>query len=375
MKYKFLLILMMTSLLLGCKKEDPESLPIAKFAFSVNNKTVTFTNQSMHAQSYYWDFGDGTATSEANPVKTYSNTGTYKVTLTAKNVTKTNSCSHSINVTQPNPQAAFSYYTNGLQVSFTNQSTNAQSYLWNFGNGQTSTQQNPSITYGSAGTYTVKLTAYNGDLSHTATKSITVASKQPTASFTYKTEAPLKVVLTNTSTNATSYEWDFGDGTSSTEKNPTHRYSAVGSYIITLVAKNSAGSSNQYRETIKISAPKVFVTGISYRTVGKEGKYYRSVCKDDDLLTNTWWSTSYTPMLTSSNLPYTYTFSSPKEFTGIDGDTYYTVYVYWNNTTSGDGTQILKQKMYTSEIKTYPEYIDIFNDNVDTWIKVHFSYQ
>jgi hypothetical protein len=80
-------------------------------------------------------------------------------------------------------------------------------------------------------------------------------------------------------------------------------------------------------------------------------------------------------MLTDSNLPYSYIFSSPVEMTGLNEDTYYTVCVYWNNSTSGDGTQILKQKMYTSQIQKYPEYIDIFNDNVDTWIKVLFKYQ
>ena len=198
--------------------------------------------------------------------------------------------------------------------------------------------------------------------------------KQPTASFTYKTEAPLKVVLTNTSTNATSYEWDFGDGKTSIEQNPTHRYSAVGSYIITLVAKNPTGSQ-QYRQTVKISAPRVFIKGIRYNYVGKNGKYYRSVCQDDDFFTNTWWKTGYTPMLTDSNLPYSYIFPSPVEMTGLSGDNYYTVYVYWNNTTSGDGTQILKQKMYKESIMLYLDEIGIQTDNRDTNISVLFEYK
>lgn len=358
----------------SCKPEEPEEVqPTADFTYSVNGMVVTFVNKSTHAQSCLWDFGDGSMTSETNPTKKYSAAGTHKVTLTVRNINKTSSYSQNVQIEQ-NPTAYFSYTTNGLQVSFKNQSTNAQTYSWSFGNGQTSTQKDPTVTYTSAGTYSVSLTAKNGEKSDTYTKSVSVSYKQPTASFTYKTEAPLKVLFTNTSSNATSYEWDFGDGTSSTEKNPTHRYSNVGSYIVTLVSKNPQGS-HQCRETINISTPKVFVTGIQYRMVGQTGKYYKSVCKDDDLFTNTWWNTEYTPMLSESNLPYTYSFKSPVEMTGLSGDTYYTVYIYWNTKTSGDGTQILKQKMYTSSIQTYPEYIDIFNDNVDTWIKVLFKYE
>ena len=310
MKNKILFAtLLVATILVGCRPEEPEEeTPTALFSFAQSDLKVTFTNISKNAQSYIWAFGDGKTSKEKNPVHTYAKSGTYTVLLTATNITKTSTYEVTINLSKSAPQAKFSYTTNGLEVSFKNQSVNAQSYSWNFGNGKTSTQKDPTITYGSAGTYSVSLTASNGETTNTYTQSITVSYKQP-ASFTYKNEAPLKVVLTNTSTNATSYEWDFGDGTSSTEMNPTHRYASVGSYIITLVAKNPGGS-HQYRLTVNVPKPKVYVTGIQYMKVGKEGKYYRSVCKDDDVFTTTWWNTSYTPMLKSSNLPYTYTFSS-----------------------------------------------------------------
>ena len=374
MKNKILLATLLVALFAGCKKEEPEAEPVAKFSYSVNDKTVTFTNQSLNAKSFYWTFGDGSATSEMSPVKKYSSAGTYTVTLKATNITKSSTYEATISLSNPAPQAKFSYSTNGLEVTFKNQSTNAQSYSWNFGNGKTSTQKDPTITYTSAGTYSVSLVASNGEKTDTYQQNVSVSYKQPTASFTFKTEAPLKVVLTNTSTNATSYEWDFGDGTTSTEKNPTHRYESIGSYIITLVAKNPSGSQ-QYRVTVNIPKPKVYVTGIQYVKVGQEGMYYRSVCKDDDFLTNTWWSTNYTPMLKASNLPYTYTFSSPIEMTGLDGDEYYTVYVYWNDKTSGDGTQILKQKMYTMAINLYEDYYYIANDPNTTQIRILMSYK
>ena len=375
MKNKILLATLLVALFAGCKKEEPEEEPKAKFSYSVNDKTVTFTNESRNAKSFYWTFGDGSSSSDMNPVKKYSTIGIYNVKLIAKNITKSSIYEATVNMLNYILQAKFTYSTDGLEVTFKNQSTNAQSYSWNFGNGKTSTLKDPTITYTSAGTYSVSLAASNGEKTDIYQQNVSVSYKQPTASFTFKTEAPLKVVLTNTSTNATSYEWDFGDGTTSTEKNPTHRYESIGSYIITLVAKNPSGSQ-QYRATVNIPKPKVYVTGIQYLKVGQEGKYYKSVCKDDDFIVKTWWDTNYTPMLRASALPYTDLFDSPVEMTGLDGDEYYTIYIYWNDKTSGNGTQILKQKLYTMEINlSYADYYHLASDANTTQIRILMSYK
>ena len=348
--------------------------PIAKFSYEANELTVAFKNASTNGQSYKWDFGDGKTSTDKDPTYTYSKSGTYKVTLTAINGEQSNNYAQDITVTEQTPKASFTYSKNNLSVSFINTSTNAKSYKWEFGDGKTSTDKNPNHTYTKEGTYSVTLTVTNVTKSNKTSKSITLQLPVPKASFTYTTQAPLTVIFSNKSTNATTYEWDFGDGSTSTDKNPTHRYSTAQSYMVTLVAKNANGSS-EYRETIKLTAPKVYVKGIEYETIGQQNKYYKSVCEDDDFFSNTWWNTSYTPLLNDSKLPYQYIFSSPVELTGLDGDNYYTVYVYWNNTTSGNGTQILKQKMYTSEIKEYPGYIWLINDNISTSIKVLLEYK
>ena len=83
------------------------------------------------------------------------------------NITLSDSYKATIDLSKLAPQAKFSYSTNGLEVSFKNQSTNAQSYVWNFGNGKTSTQKDPSITYSAEGTYSVSLTASNGETTDT----------------------------------------------------------------------------------------------------------------------------------------------------------------------------------------------------------------
>lgn len=137
-------------------------------------------------------------------------------------------------------------------IVFTDTSTGGThaSSLWNFGDGTTSTSQNPSHTYTVIGVYSPSLLWTNtagasGYVSHNL--SITQIAA-PTASFNrtpVSGQAPVLVSMTDTSTGApTSWYWTFGDGTSSTLQNPTHTYSTGGTYTITLVATNAGGSTS-----------------------------------------------------------------------------------------------------------------------------------
>lgn len=212
-------------------------------------------------------------------------------------------------------------------------------------------------------------------MTNTYTRNVTVAYTALSASFTYTTQAPLKAVFNNTSTGAASYSWDFGDGKTSTEKNPTHRYSAAGTYLVTLVVKNSSGTKETWKN-VTVSNPTVYVKGLEYVEVGQSGKYYKTVIKDDDVLApDTWLNTTYTKMLTASDMPYPFILATSKMLDELNTIDYFYVYVYWSNTSNGEGTQILKQKMYTSSIKTYPEYITLTNDLGTTQIRVLFSYK
>ncbi|WP_197061983.1 PKD domain-containing protein [Sinomonas humi] len=137
-----------------------------------------------------------------------------------------------------------------LNVAFTDTSTGSPtSWAWDFGDGGTSTSQNPTHTYASAGTYTAKLTATNAAGSNSTSSPITVnAAPAPVASFTASPTsgaAPLNVAFTDTSTGSpTSWAWDFGDGGTSASQNPSHTYSAPGTYTAKLTATNGAGSSS-----------------------------------------------------------------------------------------------------------------------------------
>ncbi|AEH60743.1 PKD domain containing protein [Methanosalsum zhilinae DSM 4017] len=133
-----------------------------------------------------------------------------------------------------------------LEVTFIDESEYAVEYQWDFGDGTTSTQTSPTHTYEEVGTYTVTLTVTNEVGQDTLSKTITVEtpSEMPFASFTATPtsgEVPLEVTFIDESENAVEYHWEFGDGETSTQANPSHTYTQPGMYNVTLTVTNEAG--------------------------------------------------------------------------------------------------------------------------------------
>ena len=221
------------------------------FTFNITGNTVNFTNTSVNGDSYFWEFGDTQTSSQFNPTHTYADEGTYTVTLTV-----TNDCG-SVQTTQTvtienAPTAAFTANTTEgcapLSVMYSNQSTGGNAtYSWSFPGGTpaSSTQENPTVMYNTAGTYNATLTVTNSVGSDTQTQSsyITV-NDEPTADFT-AVNNDLTVDFTNTSDNATSFFWNFGDTNVSAEVNPSHTYANAGTYTVTLSATNDCGTATQ----------------------------------------------------------------------------------------------------------------------------------
>ncbi|MGB8308511.1 MAG: PKD domain-containing protein [Methanoregula sp.] len=149
-----------------------------------------------------------------------------------------------------------------LEVTFTDESTgNPASWSWTFGDGNTSTLQNPTNTYATDGTYTVSLTEVNslGTNETTMTGYIVVGAATPVAAFSASPLsglAPLTVQFVDQSTNSpTQWEWSFGDGSTGSTENPSHIYTNPGTYTATLVSMNSLGSStNGPTQTITVNA-------------------------------------------------------------------------------------------------------------------------
>jgi virginiamycin B lyase len=148
----------------------------------------------------------------------------------------------------------------GQAVSFTDTSTGSPtSWSWNFGDGGTSTQQNPIHTFGQQGTYSVTLTATNANGSNAISKSVRVgaAGIAPVANFTFSPSSPATgqaVNFTDTSTGSpTSWSWNFSDGGTSTQQNPTHTFAQQGTYSVILTATNANGS-NAISKSVQVGA-------------------------------------------------------------------------------------------------------------------------
>ena len=238
-----------------------EDLPIADFDRFINGTIVDFTNYSEYADSYFWDFGDGTNSTATHPSHNYIVDGSYSVYLEAMNECgSTFKTSNVIITTLPtaNFSADQTQGCNPLTVSFSNQSSsNVVSYQWSFPGGSPSTSADPNqvVTYLNPGTYDVSLTVTNGAGSDSATRSgyITV-STTPTASFNSSVNLAQVQFTNQSSQNASSFSWNFGDGNSSTQANPSHTYTQDGTYTVVLTATNACGSQN-FSQTLTIVTP------------------------------------------------------------------------------------------------------------------------
>ncbi len=211
---------------------------------------VQFTNLTNESDEWFWNFGDGTNSSEENPLHAYSDTGFFSVTITATN----NGCpaSHTIpNVVRIKPPIARFSFTancsNKLQFNFIDESLGPVSWFWDFGDGTTSTAQSPVHTFPGFKTYTVTLTVTNDTCSNSASKVIKVFNEKPdfTANLTTACK-PNAIVFTATSndlSNFAGFSWDTGSGTYANTSDPTitNNYTISGTYSINLIATDIYG--------------------------------------------------------------------------------------------------------------------------------------
>lgn len=248
-----------SSVFVARKGEDVVAPPIA--GFTAGNTSgcgpleVTFTNTSLqNPASFHWEFPGGTPASsiDMSPTVEYQSSGQYTVTLIATNAGGSDTLTQQQVVTiLPEPAAAFSAALSGLQMTLLNQSANANAWLWDFGDGQTSTLQNPVHAYENCGAYQVSLIAGNVCGSDTLVQEVSVISF-PTAIFDFQVDG-LELILQNQSTNGDSWLWNFGDGQTSTLQNPPpHVYADTGVYIVTLTVTNQCGVSI-FQEDVEVS--------------------------------------------------------------------------------------------------------------------------
>lgn len=230
---------------------------------------VDFTNITTPGTGllYSWDFGNGSGSNVKNPSQIYNSTGSYTVRLIADNG---KGCADTITkaISIGNVQAGFSLpqgvCVNEPAVMSDSSSPVAVSATWDFGDGQTGTGLTVTHTYDSVGSYIVTYSANFGGCNSIISKTINVTDK-PKAAFSSSSvltscTAPLTVQFDNSSTNATNYIWDFGDGSTSTLNTPEHTYTVSGVYTVTLIAISPGGCSDTLAipKFVRINQPRIY---------------------------------------------------------------------------------------------------------------------
>jgi gliding motility-associated-like protein len=221
--------------------------------------TSTFTNNSPITSgiNFQWDFGPGNGTYNGvnPPPVSFNASGSHTVTLIATSTNSNCSDTFSIqNVVEVGYGVDFDFTPDSgcedVVVSFTDLSSEpADSVVWDFGDGNFSNDPNPTYQYSNPGCYYVKLSREIAGCWSERFSSTCINVETPPAA-TYNNDnnvgctLPHVVNFAGTSFDAVSWEWDFGDGTSSTLQNPTHVYGSFGDYPITLTVRNANGCEN-----------------------------------------------------------------------------------------------------------------------------------
>lgn len=225
----------------------------AAFGHTSSVLNVSFTDSSVNATSIIWDFGDGTTDTSSKPNHTYTTPGYYTVCQTVMDVCTSTTTCKVIGVCLDTAVAKFSYSDTLNTITLTSNSQNANSYLWNFGDGNLSTNQNPTHTYQQYGSYTVCLIVTNDCYSDTLCQNITICAVKGVANYTYQhIGKSLTVQFQNRSTNAQSYRWDFGDGNLSTSKNPLVVYNRAWVYNVCLTVVDTCGKEDTYCQQLNM---------------------------------------------------------------------------------------------------------------------------
>ncbi len=215
--------------------------------------TITLTNQTNPGNwSFVWDFGDSVTTPLRDPgTHTYGTWGDFIVQLKASSTNCSDSVSRIVNIIVPDPIADFRDSAAGcepLEVQFFSESEYARTFEWDFGDGNTSNAEHPNHIYNSEGDYTVTLRVrgYGPNLQDVEVKANYIqVYKSPRAGFfANKDEVFIPadpIVFSNTSFDADSYKWLFGNGDSSNVESPTYFYKEEGEFQVTLIASSGEG--------------------------------------------------------------------------------------------------------------------------------------
>ena len=244
-------------------------------AHPVKGEPITFkskTKSSKGLLSRDWNFGDGAGSSGKRVTHTFSEPGSYKVRLRANDGWDSATRTKTVEVKCDKPKADFDFHPSnpepGAEVHFTNNSDGKgdaiTDYEWHFGNEQSSSKMEPVVTYEREGNFRVTLIITDDEgCKDSITKRVQVQERSgnapPEADFSWQPYAPQQAEdvhfqcdATDPDGNIAQYQWDFGDGTGSTQENPTHAFGTRGPHEVTLTVTDSGGLSDKVTKTVSV---------------------------------------------------------------------------------------------------------------------------
>jgi hypothetical protein len=254
----------------GCMNKDSaliniQSVPSILITGSLTSciaDTVTYSTAGGMGDTYNWAVGGGNIISGQNSnsiLVNWNTPGIHSLSLLETNdVTCSDNDSIMVSIsTLPNAKFGTAKSCFGDATQFTDSSTDATTYVWNFGDGGNSTAANPTHNYAATGTYTTKLIVKNAaGCRHIASKQFDI-TPLPSVSFTFAKQPARAFNFTSTSTissgTITSWKWDFGDGTLSSLENPSHQYSSAASFDVKLCAMSAAGCESCTTQNLAVT--------------------------------------------------------------------------------------------------------------------------
>jgi PKD repeat protein len=239
---------------------NPCPAPLASFSNTANFLMVDFdaTTSTGTGLSYNWDFGDGTTDTGSAPIHNYVNDGQYTVTLIVTDLcNQTDTMVTTITVCGP-LVASYVWSQNGLSLTVDASAlTNATSFNWQWGDGATDTGSIATHTYATTGTFQVRLVVTNLCGQTDDTIIFIPLCVKPVASWTYNIISSGANGMTvqfdaTASFGATTYFWDFGDGTTNnTSAIPVHTYNTPGLFwVVTLIVNNDCGDDDTLKASL-----------------------------------------------------------------------------------------------------------------------------
>jgi gliding motility-associated-like protein len=277
---------------------------------------------SVAGSTYLWEFGDGSTSTVAKPSHTYTTTGNFNVKLT---ITTPAGCTDTLTFVgavkagvKPNPK--FSATPTNVcalsPVTFTDLSTNGQmhEWLWTFHDGSISTDQNPIHTFNDTGKFDITLVVYNFGCSDTLTLKNYIYVMPPIAKFdtSFLCNVPMTRNFIDSSVGAKTWQWSFGDGGTSTQKNPSHTYAGSGTYSVKLLVSNGACTHEIKKDVVVVKEHATLQLSDTVGCLGARIIFTAANINQSNISLYAWYFNGLTeaPIITG-NSPIAWTFNEP----------------------------------------------------------------